>query len=757
MSSKNLIINTLLILFLLCSLPPLSPALTPEEIAQATLPSTVLIVIQDNLGRSSFGSGFVIGDGQIATNAHVVEGASSGTVKLVGAETAHAIDSILAIDRAHDLAIVEATGITASALSFGDSDALQVAQSVYAAGNPQGLTGTFSSGIISAIRTEGNDLVADRIIQMTAPVSPGSSGGPLLNTDGEVVGVVFSQLTRGQNLNFAIPVNFLKTLVATTTDESGLYFFDPNLRTEIAKALGKTLGSPITTAEMGTLTSFTARYDDIKDLTGLEFATNLTSLNLYSNDIKDISPLASLTKLTSLNLEYNEITDISSLSGLTNLTSLNLGDNEITDISSLAALTNLTWLNLWDNRIWDISALKDLNGLESVLLGDNLILDLAPLVANTGLGTGDVVDLRINRALSDTSLNTHIPALRTRGVKVHRTHVFLSGPSVVSVGQTVTLDLNVEDTIDLTRLKLEFRWYTTDFSIVSVAEGDFLKQDSGMTFLIPGKISSDKAEEIEILRLSGGGASGSGVLASITLKGHTIGYGRSIYFDAELLTPSSETISHSKQSSFTLEVVASWDINGDGEVNATDLLIVARKMGDRDDTADLNGDERVTVEDFVIVASHLGESMTSDAPSIVTKTSVPNETIQEWIDMAHAANDGSLAFQRGISNLEHLLKAMRPAVTALLPNYPNPFNPETWIPYHLAHPADVTLTIYDTTGVTVRQLDLGHQPAGYYTDKTQAAYWNGQNQFGEQVASGVYFYRLQAGDFSATRKLVILK
>ena len=67
--------------------------------------------------------------------------------------------------------------------------------------------------------------------------------------------------------------------------------------------------------------------------------------------------------------------------------------------------------------------------------------------------------------------------------------------------------------------------------------------------------------------------------------------------------------------------------------------------------------------------------------------------------MAHAANDGSLAFQRGISNLEHLLKAMHPDVTALLPNYPNPFNPETWIPYHLAHAADVTLTIYDTTGV----------------------------------------------------------
>ena len=757
MKSKNLTITLLLSLFLLCSLPPLSPALTPEEIAQTALPSTALIVIQDNLGRSSLGSGFVIGDGQIATNAHVVEGASSGTVKLVGTETAHAIDSILAIDRAHDLAIVEATGITASALSLGDSDTVQIAQSVYAAGNPQGLTGTFSSGIISAIRAEGNSLVADTILQMTVPVSPGSSGGPLLNTDGEVIGVVFSQVTSGQNLNFAIPVNFLKTLVATTTDKSGLYFFDPNLRTEIAKALGKTLGSPITIDDMATLTSFEATFDDIKDLTGLEHATSLTSLNLYWNEITDLSPLAGLTNLTSLSLRYNDITDISSLSGLTNLTSLNLEDNDITDLSSLAGLTNLTWLNLWGNRIWDISALEHLTNLESLFLGNNLILDLSPLVANTGLGDGDAVDLRINGALDATSLSTHIPALRERGVTVHRTHLYLSGPRIVSLGQMVTLDLNVEDVTDLARLKLEFRWYTTDFSIVSVAEGDFLKQDSGTTFFIPGVISSDKAEEIEILRLAGGGVSGSGVLASITLKGHTIGYGGSIYVDAELLTTSSETLPYSEQSYFTLEVVASWDINGDGEVNVTDLLIVANKIGEYDETADLNGDERVTVEDFVIVASHLGESITSDAPSIVTKISVPNETIQEWIDMAHAANDGSLAFQRGISNLEHLLKAMRPAVTALLPNYPNPFNPETWIPYHLAHPADVTLIIYDTTGVMVRQLDLGYQPAGYYADKTQAAYWNGQNQFGEQVASGVYFYRLQAGDFSATRKLVILK
>ena len=93
----------------------------------------------------------------------------------------------------------------------------------------------------------------------------------------------------------------------------------------------------------------------------------------------------------------------------------------------------------------------------------------------------------------------------------------------------------------------------------------------------------------------------------------------------------------------------------------------------------------------------------------------------------------------------------------LLPNFPNPLNPETWIPYHLSKHADVQISIYDSKGELVRRLDLGHQAAGYYRDRTQAAYWDGRNESGEQVASGLYFYRLSAGDYSAMRKMLILK
>ena len=107
--------------------------------------------------------------------------------------------------------------------------------------------------------------------------------------------------------------------------------------------------------------------------------------------------------------------------------------------------------------------------------------------------------------------------------------------------------------------------------------------------------------------------------------------------------------------------------------------------------------------------------------------------------------------------LPELVSYEIPAETELLHNYPNPFNPETWIPYRLAEDAFVTLTIYDLNGQIVRTLDVGHQTAAVYENRSKAVYWDGRNGLGEQVASGVYFYHLSAGEFSATRKMVILK
>lgn len=161
----------------------------------------------------------------------------------------------------------------------------------------------------------------------------------------------------------------------------------------------------------------------------------------------------------------------------------------------------------------------------------------------------------------------------------------------------------------------------------------------------------------------------------------------------------------------------------------------------------------------MVVAEGTDESEGSAAPSALAQLPIEDQSaiVRNWIDMAHTADDGSLAFQEGIANLKRFLAAMRPNQTALFANYPNPFNPETWIPYHLADAADVTLTIYNTEGASVRQLDLGYRRAGYYVDRGRAAYWDGRNQLGEFVASGVYFYTLYADDYIETRKMLILK
>ena len=113
--------------------------------------------------------------------------------------------------------------------------------------------------------------------------------------------------------------------------------------------------------------------------------------------------------------------------------------------------------------------------------------------------------------------------------------------------------------------------------------------------------------------------------------------------------------------------------------------------------------------------------------------------------------------KRSLIQLPELVVYKIPAETELLPNYPNPFNPETWIPYRLAEDAFVTLTIYDGSGGVVRTLEVGHRIASAYESRSKAIYWDGRNDVGEGVASGVYFYTLTAGDFSATRRMLIIK
>ena len=207
------------------------------------------------------------------------------------------------------------------------------------------------------------------------------------------------------------------------------------------------------------------------------------------------------------------------------------------------------------------------------------------------------------------------------------------------------------------------------------------------------------------------------------------------------------------------------DVTGNGKVNVNDLVEVARNYGKTvgagaNRKADVNNDGKVDVDDILAVIEAVDAA---GAPALTQEEIEPGSLqasdVRRWIRDAKAAN----ADPAGIAALERLLAALTrvaappPKETVLLANYPNPFNPETWIPYQLSEAAEVTVTIHSSDGKLVRTLELGQMPAGAYSDKDRAAYWDGQNAQGEPVASGVYFYTLTAGDFSATRKMVIRK
>ena len=204
-----------------------------------------------------------------------------------------------------------------------------------------------------------------------------------------------------------------------------------------------------------------------------------------------------------------------------------------------------------------------------------------------------------------------------------------------------------------------------------------------------------------------------------------------------------------------------WDINNDGTVGIEDLILVSNNFGvvpPECPEVDVNRDGHVDIVDLLLVAAHFGESNNSSAPSTSTPLLSEHGTlVNGWLTEARLADDGSDIFQQGIATLEHLINTKGPTETGLLPNYPNPFNPETWIPYDLARDADVHIQIYNLKGESIRRLSVGFQTAGTYRARSRAAYWDGRNAVGEPVASGIYFYTLQADHFKATRRMVVFK
>lgn len=322
-----------------------------------------------------------------------------------------------------------------------------------------------------------------------------------------------------------------------------------------------------------------------------------------------------------------------------------------------------------------------------------------------------------------------------------------------NVGRLLKLSLKIDNGKNVAGYQATVSFDTTALRYVSSTNGDFLP--AGAFFVEPtveGNLVKLNAASLA------GEINGDGILATLTFEVVAVKASILTLSDVLLTNRAGETfVPQVENAEITESTGLKEDINGDGIVNIADLVLVASNLRKTSQAADVNGDGVVNIADLVLVAGALGNS--TSAPSLHPQTLeiLTATDVKFWLSQAQQLNLTDTKAQRGILFLHQLLVALTPKETVLLPNYPNPFNPETWIPYQLAKDAEVTLTIYAIDGYIVRRLALGHQPAGLYENRSRAAYWDGCNALGELVANGVYFYTLTAGDFTATRRMLILK
>ena len=204
------------------------------------------------------------------------------------------------------------------------------------------------------------------------------------------------------------------------------------------------------------------------------------------------------------------------------------------------------------------------------------------------------------------------------------------------------------------------------------------------------------------------------------------------------------------------------DVNGDQVIDIFDLVMVADQFGQKgyDLIGDINSDGSVNIFDLVLVANYFGRNTTNAAPAVNPDVVLSNEQkkhittgISYLEDKLHRSDEEEFA----LGLLKSILPKRFTSQTQLLANYPNPFNPETWIPFRLAQSSTVTARIYDSLGNQIRVIELGYLRAGNYTESNKSIYWDGKNKNGEQVSSGIYFYEISAGNYTEVRKMVVLQ
>ena len=596
---------------------------------------------------------------------------------------------------------------------------------------------------------------------------------------------------------------------------------DRNLAKAVRKALGFGTNVPITERWMQRLIHLDARDTQIKNLTGLEHATKLRQLELRNNQIHDITPLANLKSLTDLILDNNRVSNISPLINLTQLRWLLIGGNPISDFTPLKHLTQLRGFALWNSNLSDTTLLAHMPHLTHLWMGNNKISDITPLahlrqleileLRNNSIrdirplaGLMKLRDIKLDgNPIQDTS---PLRTLKARNPNL-KLDIEIPPPAPVVLreaaqrppvywgdAQTGTLHRLIGD--DVENL------------LPTVKNATSLAIDMAGGKLYWTEITGKRRGRIRRARFDG--------TPNVQLVKNLTSVPQSLALDAVngklYLTNTWGKVQRLNVdgSNFKPNLITG--------LNAPQSLVIDRTGGKlywTEKTSDTTGKIRRANLDGTDI--QLVKSLTSVPHGIALDTAKRKVYLTNAWGKIQRMNVDGLNFKpnlitgldspKGITldianskiywteqnsirranlngkNIQNVVTGLRspasfvlsiPAVgaparaapatvvsvpdeTDLYPNYPNPFNPETWLPYKLATDTDVWITIYNAQGVVVRVLSLGHQSAGYYIRQSRAAYWDGRNTLGETVASGVFFYQLETDEISSLRKMVILK
>ena len=421
---------------------------------------------------------------------------------------------------------------------------------------------------------------------------------------------------------------------------------------------------------------------------------------------------ANLPSLTRLILSTNQLTNLSGLANanLSNLTILDLNNNEIRDINPIVNLTSLTGIYLSTNRLTNLNGLANANlpNLTILDLNNNEIRDISPIVNLTSL-TG--LDLSYNQLIDLKGLtNANFPNLTALYLSYNQL-TDLNGLTDANFPKLTILDLNnngVQNILPLVE--------STGFKSVSQIH-----------------LHKNPLDRIDIL------------IHVPALKAR----GVTVQFDYPV--------------DWNMVSTLVGDIDGNNSVNILDLVIVAMQFGKTgsDLLGDVNGDSLVNVFDLVVVAGNFDERAVMVAPAVLANKLIFTTQQKRSIQSAVVKLEEMLVWSEAEGLAFNLLKAILaerlPIETKLLPNYPNPFNPETWIPFELNQDSKVSVAIYNVAGTLVRNINVGYLQAGIYVSQSRAIYWDGRTDNGERVANGTHFCTLRTDASTLTRKMIILK